>query len=96
MKNGIILFDRDIKTNGKNINKNTIGLRDFLTDMILGGGEGFEKFISIARGDNTSINKDYETTIEYDEFASEFDKITIYLDILYGSSSKFASMTKLI
>ncbi len=63
--------------NGKNINKNTIGLRDFLTDMVLGGGEGFEKFISITRGDNTSINKDYETTIEYDEFASEFDKITI-------------------
>lgn len=62
---------------GNALNKNTIVLKKLLQDIIK-NSEKFSKSIVIIKGDNSSINKDYITTIEYDDLATTIDKLIIY------------------
>lgn len=77
---------------GKNINKGTIVLSKFLKEIIK-HQEEYAKEITIYRGDNSKINLDYTTTIEYDELAATLDKIVVnpknlYKKVVYYFSQK--------
>lgn len=61
---------------GKNINKDTIVLSKFIKD-ICKNQEAYVKDITIYRGDNSKLNLEYNTTIEYDELAADINKIVI-------------------
>ena len=61
---------------GQKINKLSIALSKFISQIMKSYSE-FNKDIEIYRGNNTKINLEYETTIEYDELAAIIDKIII-------------------
>ena len=60
---------------GKSINKNTIGVGKIAKESLI--DPKYNGLIDATRGDNTKINLSYETTIEYDELASEYNTITL-------------------
>ena len=65
---------------GKNINKNTIVLSKFLTKILKLQSDPNANYlnkIEIYRGNNTRLNLEYTTTIEYDELAAIYNKIII-------------------
>lgn len=69
--NKILIF-----RSGINMNKNTIIL-DKIIKAIDKNAKAFSGIVDIYRGDNTKINIDYTTTIEYDEIATSVSKIII-------------------
>ena len=61
---------------GKNINKNTVTLAKLASKIVKNQNEWLNN-IEIYRGNNTRINVEYSTTIEYDELAAVYNKIVI-------------------
>ena len=61
---------------GNNINKNTVGLTKFFLS-VLEDPSKYSGKISVSRGNNTHINTEYDTTIEYDELAAKFHTIVL-------------------
>lgn len=61
---------------GKNINKDTISLSKFLKE-ICANQDAYVKDITVYRGNNSKLNLEYDTTIEYDELAANINKIVV-------------------
>lgn len=62
---------------GRNLNKPSMALAKF-SEVVLAEPEKFKKYIMIERGDASSINIEYTTTIEYDELACKYDKFILF------------------
>ena len=61
---------------GKNINKNTIAIAKLAAKIAKNQNDWLNQ-IEIYRGNNTRINVEYTTTIEYDELAAVYNKFVI-------------------
>lgn len=79
---------------GNVINKNTIGLDKFLKEILLNQNE-YSGRINVDRGDNSKINLDYDTSIEYDSVAEKYNSIVLNKKDLPNSCMFYFNQTEI-